>query len=90
MVSHKNIDNFVDASGFIWHSVDVVHGDWFGKLAGWKFGCSNKVPVAPVFTMVLRFLYLIPCLVIASLDVYVFGLYYVFGLLADYAISHHH
>ena len=65
---------------------------------------KNTLPFAISFTIVwyhelvvhgrkkgimLRFLYLIPSLVITSFDVYAFGLFYAFGLLTDYAISRH-
>ena len=48
MVSHEHFNSFVDASSFVWHSVDVVDWDWFRKLTCRKLGCGNEVSVNKV------------------------------------------
>ena len=58
---------------------DFCYIVWYHELV--VHGCKKGI--------MLWFLYLIPCLVIVSLDIYAFGLYYAFGLLTDYAILHH-
>ena len=48
MVGYEHVNNFVDASGFIRRSVDVVHWNQFRKLAGQEFGRSDEVSVDKV------------------------------------------
>ena len=42
VICHDHVNNFVDASSFVQHSINIVNGDWLGQLSHWKFGLVDK------------------------------------------------
>ena len=45
LVGHDHVDNFMDASGFVEHSIHVVNWDRLGQFAGRKFFSGDEVLV---------------------------------------------
>ena len=47
-VGHENINDFVNASGFIGCSIYIIDWDGFGELADWKLGSGDKISIDEV------------------------------------------
>jgi len=48
VICYDHVDDFMDASGFVQHSIYIVNRDWLGQLSCWQLGLVDEILINKV------------------------------------------